>query len=192
MSNKLHIKKGDTVVLNVGSYSNKYTEPGKVKTGKVRCYSSLYAATVLKDSAERVAQAKEIDALKDSDPKKAELMAKYGMTSRMVQGIVTRAGLVKKQPTQSIPFHGISFGDVAFSTSPIEQFDKNAKDVRDASPFKMTFTCSLTNGSYGYVPTAEAFPHGAYEVLVSRYVPGSGEEFATEQLRLLNLCKKDG
>ena len=35
MSNKLHIKKGDTVDLNVGSYSNKFTEPGKVKTGKV-------------------------------------------------------------------------------------------------------------------------------------------------------------
>jgi hypothetical protein len=161
----------------------------KVKTGKVRCYSSLYAATVLKDSAERVAQAKEINALKDSNPKKAELMTKYGMTSRMVQGIVTRAGLGK---TQSIPFHGISFGDVAFSTSPIEQFDFNALQVRDASPFKMTFTCSMTNGSYGYVPTAEAFPHGAYEVLVSRYVPGSGEEFAKEQLRLLNLCKKAG
>ena len=35
MSNKLHIKKGDTVVLNVGSYSNKFEKPGEVKTGKV-------------------------------------------------------------------------------------------------------------------------------------------------------------
>ena len=35
MNNKLHIKKGDTVVLNVGSYSNKFTKPGEVKTGKV-------------------------------------------------------------------------------------------------------------------------------------------------------------
>ena len=35
MNNKLHIKKGDTVVLNVGSYSNKFAKPGEVKTGKV-------------------------------------------------------------------------------------------------------------------------------------------------------------
>lgn len=35
MNNKLHIKKGDTVVLNVGSYSNKFTKPGEVKTGTV-------------------------------------------------------------------------------------------------------------------------------------------------------------
>ena len=33
--NKLHIKKGDTVVLNVGSYANKFTKPGTPKTGKV-------------------------------------------------------------------------------------------------------------------------------------------------------------
>ena len=35
MSNKLHIKKGDTVVLNVGSFSNKFVKAGEVKTGKV-------------------------------------------------------------------------------------------------------------------------------------------------------------
>jgi aromatic ring hydroxylase len=50
----------------------------------------------------------------------------------------------------------------------------------------------LTNGAFGYVPTAEAFPHGGYEVLVSRYTQGTGEEFANEQIRLLNLCKNAG
>ena len=35
MNNKLHIKKGDTVVLNVGGYANKFTKDGKPKTGKV-------------------------------------------------------------------------------------------------------------------------------------------------------------
>ena len=35
MNKKLHIKKGDTVVLNVGSYANKFTKPGTPKTGKV-------------------------------------------------------------------------------------------------------------------------------------------------------------
>lgn len=35
MNTKLHIKKGDTVVLNVGGYSNKFADNGKRKTGKV-------------------------------------------------------------------------------------------------------------------------------------------------------------
>jgi hypothetical protein len=53
----------------------------------------------------------------------------------------------------------------------------------------VTFTCSLANGSNSYVPSAEAFPHGGYEVGMCRFVPGCGEEFANEQIRLLNLCK---
>ncbi len=159
----------------------------KVNTGKVCGEVSLYPAKVLKDSAERVAQAKEIKALPDDDPRKAELMKEYGFGSRRwVQGTIDRS---EYKDEQMIPFHAISFGDIAFSTSPIEQFDKNAKDVREASPFAMTFTCSLTDGHYGYVPTKEAFSHGGYEVSVCRYVPGSGEEFANEQIRLLNLCK---
>ena len=153
--------------------------------GKVHGATNLYAAKVLKDSAERVAQAKEVDSKKD-EAEKTALMKQYGFgSSRWVQGVLTRAGL---DETQKIPFTGISFGEIAFSSSPIEQFDANAKWVRDNSPFKMTFTLSLTNGSYGYVPTAEAFPHGSYEVAVCRYVAGSGEEFAQEQLRLLNEC----
>jgi hypothetical protein len=158
----------------------------KVNTGKVVAASNLYAAKVHQDSEEDRRRAKEIDSLAEGNPLRTELMAKYGISSnRWVQGVITRSGL---GATQSIPFHGISFGDIAFSSSPIEQFDENAKQVREGSPFKMTFTCSLTNGSYGYVPTKTAFPHSGYEVLVCRYAEGSGEEFAAEQIRLLNIC----
>ena len=53
----------------------------------------------------------------------------------------------------------------------------------------MTFTLSLTNESNGYVPSAYAFQHYSYEVSISRFIPGSGEEFAREQIRLLNECR---
>ncbi len=156
-----------------------------IEMGKVRGVTSLYDAKVLQDSEEDRKIARAIDGETDAT-KKAALMEKYGITStRWVQGVITRSNLGE---TQAIPFTGISFGEISFSSSPIEQFDANAKWVRDNSPFKMTFTLSLTNGSYGYVPTAEAFPHKSYEVYVCRYAPGSGEEFAQEQLRLLNLC----
>jgi hypothetical protein len=157
----------------------------KLNTGKVVGATNLYEATVLKDSEEKIAQAKEINN-KSSETEKAALMAKYGFGSeRWVNAVITRAGLGEKD---KIPFTGISFGELAFTSSPIEQFDASAKWVRDHSPFKMTFSLSLTNGSYGYVPTAEAFPHVSYEVYVCRYTPGSGEEFATDQLRLLTKC----
>ena len=86
-------------------------------------------------------------------------------------------------------FFAISFGDIAFSTVPFEQFDTNGQEVRAASPFPVTFTLSITNDHNGYVPSALAFPHGAYEVGQTKFVEGSAEEFVREQLRLLNECK---
>ncbi len=180
-----HDGKGGRVKAMWETAKDAISKEVKLNTGKVVGHTNLYEAKVFKDSAEKVAQAKEIDKAKDESEKSA-LMGKYGFGShRWVNAVLTRAGLGE---TQKIPFTAISFGDIAFTSSPIEQFDANAKWAREKSPFEMTFTLSLTNGSFGYVPTAEAVPHGSYEVEVCRYTPGSGEEFAQEQLRLLNLC----
>ena len=69
-------------------------------------------------------------------------------------------------------------------------FDTNGKEIRDASPCKTTFVCTLSGGGFGYVPSAFAFPHGGYEVNNCQFVEGSGEEFAREFVRLLTECKK--
>lgn len=158
----------------------------KVNVGKIIANVSYYQATVLKDSPEVVAQAKEVNALPKESQRYNEMVAKYGLgNARRVSAIITRNNM---GATQEVVIMGISFGDISFTTVPIEQFDANAKWVRENSPFKMTFTCSMTNGNYGYVPTQEAAAHGGYEVLTTRFVYGSGEEFAQEQLRLLNEC----
>ena len=88
-----------------------------------------------------------------------------------------------------IPFTAIACGDLAFVGAPYEMFDTNGQEVRAASPFKTTFVCSLTNGSFGYVPSALAVPHGSYEVVITYFEYGSAEEFVTEMVRLLNECK---
>ena len=91
--------------------------------------------------------------------------------------------------TLTVRLYAISFGDVAFCSAPYEMFDTNGVEIREASPFAMTFVCAYTNGQHGYVPSALAFPHGAYEVSACAFVPGSGEEFAGELIRLLSLCR---
>ena len=93
-------------------------------------------------------------------------------------------GTIKK-----VNFSAFTIGDIGFAAAPYEMFDTNGKEIRDASPCKMTFVCSLTNGGFGYVPSAYAYPHGAYEVEITRFKQGSGEEFAQELVRLLNVCK---
>ena len=90
---------------------------------------------------------------------------------------------------KTVNFTAMTFGDLGFVAAPYEMFDTNGQEIRAASPCKMTFVCAYTNGSLGYVPSAFAYPHGAYEVEISHFRPGSGEEFAQELVRLLNACK---
>jgi len=99
------------------------------------------------------------------------------------------ASYYKTKRNQEVRLYAFTVGDIGFVSAPYEMFDTNGKQIREASPCKMTFVCAYTNGHMGYCPSEEAFPHGAYEVEVSPFVRGNGEEFATELVRLLNLCK---
>jgi hypothetical protein len=91
--------------------------------------------------------------------------------------------------TINVPLTAITCGDIAFCAFPYEMFDTNGKECRDASPFKLTFICSLTGDALRYIGSAEAYKNGGYEIWSGRFRPGSGEEFVGEMLRLLNECK---
>ena len=164
----------------------------KAEIGKLRFASAWYDAPVYQDTAEDIANAKIVNKSgyeTDSAEYKA-LCEQYGFAGyRQVQGIVTRAGLGK---TVALPFYAISFGDIGFVTAPYEMFDTNGKQVRDGSPFKMTFVCSYSNGGFGYVPSSIAFPHGAYEVFVSRFCETTGDDCAQEMVKLLKDCNNQG
>ncbi len=159
----------------------------KVATGAICSASSQYAATTIKDSQERLSHAKEVNSLRNAGKSFQELLNKYGFVSKYeATAVIMRAGLGENP---KIPFTAISFGDIAFVSAPYEMFDTNGQEVRAASPFKTTFICSLTNGSFGYVPSALAVPHGSYEVIITYFEYGSAEKFAAEMIRLLNECK---
>ena len=161
----------------------------RVKLGELQFASNWYTAPVYQDTPEDKANAKIINSSGyDTDSAEyAELLKKYGFVSyRQIQGITTRAALGK---TLDVPFYAISFGDIGFVTAPYEMFDTNGVQVREGSPFKVTFVCSYSNGGFGYVPSSIAFPHGAYEVWISRFCETTGDDFADEMVRLLKKCK---
>ncbi len=159
----------------------------KVELGKVQAQRSLVAATVRHDSPERVAQAKEVrDAGYESEAGLA-LMEKYGFDGYYDTSFtVVRSELGE---TLDVPLNAVSFGDVAFAAYPYEMFHENGKEVRDASPFKTTFICSLSGGAFGYIPSALGYSHGGYETYNCRFVGGTGEQLAQESVKLLNACK---
>ena len=92
--------------------------------------------------------------------------------------------------TKKVNFTACTIGDIGFVAAPYEMFDTNGQEIRAASPCKMTFVCTQTNGALGYIPSALAVPHGAYEVKKTQFAHGSGEEFAAELVRLLKACKE--
>ncbi len=158
-----------------------------IATGKIVAKGEFYQAKVIQDTPERIKQAEEVTALAHNEGAQGTLLKQYGFASkREASAVVTRASYGE---TQKLLLTAITCGDIAFTGFPYEMFDTNGQEVRAASPYKMTFVCSLTNGSYGYIPSAFAFPHGGYEVYVTRFVEGTAEELVADMLRILNLCK---
>ena len=135
----------------------------------------------------RIAQAMEVRTAGRDTPEGAELVKKYQFVNKYEPGAILYRNTLGD--TLDLHFFAVAFGDVAISGVPFEQFDTNGQEVRAASPFPVTFTLSITNDHNGYVPSALAFPHGAYEVGQTKFVEGSAEEFVREQIRLLNECK---
>jgi hypothetical protein len=67
--------------------------------------------------------------------------------------------------------------DIAIWSAPIELFCEVSNEVRSRSPFPYTFYFGYTNGWFGYMPTASAWPHGGYEVeTVSPFTPSAARD----------------
>ena len=159
-----------------------------VKAGKLQVKNTGYEAAVDHGRSYLFDAAMQIHMEKDAEKRQA-LLEQNGIHSVYeASAIIRRQDLAQ---TNVIPLSAVCFGDVGIAFTPQEMFDTNGMQLRAASPFKMTFSCAYTNGSYSYMPSAAAFPHGEYEVFQCDYVPGTGEACALELARLLNEAKKE-
>lgn len=86
-----------------------------------------------------------------------------------------------------VTLHGIAVGDVALVGFPGEPFSGIGVQVHADSPFPHTHMAGYCNGWLGYVPTADAFGPGGYEVDTgSTYAPAGAEVLRQESLALLD------
>jgi hypothetical protein len=76
-----------------------------------------------------------------------------------------RALDMKQNMPESIPLllQAMRIGDVGIAAIPAEVFVEIGLEIRRRSPMNQTFTISLANGSYGYLPTPEQHKLGGYE-----------------------------
>ena len=153
-----------------------------VSLGKIQVESAFYDATVNHEDDHLYEKALKVVNEADEGAK-YELAKKLGFHSKYEAiAIVRKYGL---GDTEALPLTAISFGDLAFATTPYEMFDTNGMQVKDGSPFKMTFMCTCTNGHFGYIPSNLGYENGGYEAYSSRFVCGTGELVADKLVEML-------
>jgi len=85
-----------------------------------------------------------------------------------------------------VELRALRIGDLAIVSMPGEPFSRIGHSIKEASPFVFTMFAGYSSGvGRGYMPTAEEYDLGGYEVVGTRYGEGAAEEViraATEML----------
>jgi hypothetical protein len=108
--------------------------------------------------------------------------------------IYARETMLLKDFPKQLPLilQAFRLGDLAITAVPCEVFVEIGLEIKEKSPFKPTFTTSLANGYYGYLPTPEHHKLGGYETWRARssYLEVDASNKVTETLfELLNKLK---
>ncbi len=85
--------------------------------------------------------------------------------------------------------HIIIFGDVALVGCNIEPFCETGLHLKQHSPFPVSCLSGYTNGRMAYLPTAEEWTQGGYEVENSPFGQPAAEVLSQEILRALHSLK---
>ena len=108
---------------------------------------------------------------------------------------VSRPTPTKNNPaiTEEVPLYAVSFGDMGMFFAPYEMFDISAIQVRERSPFTMTFCASCSNAARSYIPTPECWDwEQKYEVRITRYAKGTAEALVDEFVAMLTELSANG
>ena len=154
----------------------------KVKLGKINVERMDFDAQV--DHSQDALYDIALEVYRESDSaKQKELINKYGFQSKYEAiSIIQRHNY---GATKVFSLSAISFGDLGFASTPYEMFDTNGMEVKEGSPFKMTFVCSCTNGAWSYIAADHAYENGGYEVYNCKFVRGTAEKVVGELLKML-------
>ena len=83
-----------------------------------------------------------------------------------------------KGESTDINLNAVSIGDISFVFAPYEMFGVNGKQIRDGSPYEMTFVASQSNETYDYIPSERGYEIDCYEAYTSFANKGTGEKLA--------------
>ena len=107
-----------------------------------------------KPTPEMLARAKEILAQPEKAPQRHRLERNYASRITLLNDAPPRTDIIVQ---------AFRIGDLGIAAIPFEVFTETGLEIKAKSPFKPTFTISLANGTYGYLPTPPQHELGGYE-----------------------------
>jgi hypothetical protein len=173
----------DALISGMGSL--KKIEPGKI-SGVIK----METVTYNKDTEGfDLNIAKQISELYATDTVAASrLVSQYGFDSYFHAHYMYQRSRYEAD-TRDIEICAIRIGSIGFASAPYEMFHENGSQVKEGSPYEMTFMCAYSNGSHSYIPDEKAFGYDCYELNSCRFLKGTGEEIARTHIRLLSELK---
>lgn len=106
----------------------------------------------------------------------AKRTAMRAQLSRQLQGQTHRA----------LEAQAFVLGDeIALIAMPGEPFAEIGMGVKRDSPFKYTLFSGYSNVGWAYIPTADAYPLGGYEVEITPFLPSAADQIVAESRALL-------
>jgi hypothetical protein len=74
-------------------------------------------------------------------------------------------------PTHDLELQAVRVNDILISAMNMEVFFETGLEIRARSPLPDTFVLGYTNGCFGYLPRAEDYPEGGWQIEESYAVP---------------------
>jgi hypothetical protein len=89
-------------------------------------------------------------------------------------------------------FATIIGNDIALLAISVEMFAGTGLAIKTGSPFAHTLVSGYTGPNDGYLPTAEAYPLGGYEIEVTPFAAGAADVAADAAIALLHSLRNQG
>ncbi len=145
----------------------------------------LIAQPPLQEAQARVDEAqRRLDDLKQQGAPAAEIEAATFTTKRANMAL-SRAETYGNKKTFSVALHLLQIGPAVLVGTEGEPFAEIGMAIKNGSPWPATWFGGYTGGWAGYIPTADAYPLGGYEVDTSPFAPEAAARLVTEALAAL-------
>ncbi len=96
---------------------------------------------------------------------------------------------MKFDESRSMQLKVLSIGEISILFAPYEMFGSNAMQIKQSSPYPMTFIISCSQNHDGYLPSALGWEIGCYEAQITRYARGTAEQLVEEYVNMLSEIK---